>query len=176
MRRSHLEPEEPLSFMTVAEQRVRASDGRLLAAAAVFCVIFFLSGCGSRGRPPAETTATLRLGVLARLYGEYAASHQGKGPADEAAFKAYLKGLPREQIKASGLADLEAAFVSPRDGKPYVVVYGISTAPRAGGLQGQPVVMYEQAGKEGKRLVANAAGATAELSENEFRKMVPHPK
>jgi hypothetical protein len=40
-------------------------------------------------------------------------------------------------------------------------------------LHGQPVVIYEQVGKDGKRLVANATGAMAELSEAEFKRIVP---
>ena len=131
------------------------------------------SGCGSDRQSVEDTNA--RIGVLGRLYGEYAA-RLGRGtPANEAGFKDYLKALPAGQRKALGLEDLEAAFISPRDGKPYVVLYGNrgDSLQRRAGLHGQPIVIYEQKGMEGNRLVATAAGAMGELSEAEFKKLVP---
>lgn len=146
-----------------------------------------LLGCGGGTPPPSPPTQQTTISTLGRLYGEYAARHDGIGPADEAAFRSFLESLPQPQRKSSGLEDLATALVSPRDGAAYVILYGIEprqSSPADGqpnvpaaagksGLRGQPIVIHEQTGENGARLVATAFGSTGELSEAEFAKAVP---
>jgi hypothetical protein len=69
------------------------------------------------------------------------------------------------------ITEIDKLFVSSRDNKPYVVIYG--TMPGGQGPGGAPVVAYEKEGVKGKRFVASALGAVVEVEEAEFRKMVP---
>ena len=87
-----------------------------------------------------------------------------------------------------GIDDVAAALLSPRDGAPYVIVFGVDPTkspviegqpngapaiPGQGGLRGQTVVIHEQTGQDGKRLVATAFGSMDELGATEFAKAVP---
>jgi len=67
--------------------------------------------------------------------------------------------------------DADSLFISPRDGKPYVVLYGRSKGPPGPG--GAPVVAYEQEGRGGRRFVASSMGAIEEVDDAAFRRMVP---
>lgn len=152
-------------------------------------VLLATAGCGGGTPPPSPPTPETTITTLGRLYGEYAARHDGVGPADAAAFRSFLESLPEAQRKGMGVEDLAAALVSPRDGKPYVILGGIDarqavdTTPQAGGgqpgapqqsgLQGQTVVIHEQTGQDGQRLVATGFGTSAELDAAAFAKAVP---
>lgn len=152
-------------------------------------VLLTIAGCGGGTPPPSPPTQETTITALGRLYGEYAARHDGLGPTDEAAFRSFLESLPEAQRKGMGVEDVAAALVSPRDGQPYVILGGIdtreavSTTPQTGvgqpggpqqtGLQGQPVVMYEQTGQDGLRLVVTSSGTSAELDAAAFAKAVP---
>jgi hypothetical protein len=146
-----------------------------------------LMGCGGSTPPPSPPTTQTTISALGRLYGEYASRHDGVGPADEANFRSFLESLPEPQRKSSGLEDLSVALVSPRDGAAYVILYGIeprktsvpdgqpNTPSTAGktGLRGQPIVIHEQTGQNGKRFVATAFGTLDELSEADFAQAIP---
>ena len=63
---------------------------------------------------------------------------------------------------------MDDLFVSPRDGKPYVVVYG-------GGPGAMPeIVAYEQEGIETGRWIASSMTVVAEVDEVKFQQMVPN--
>ena len=55
-------------------------------------------------------------------------------------------------------------FVSDRDGKPLVVVYGSR-------LKDSDVLIYEQTGVNGKRLVGHRIGMVEEVDEAEYKKL-----
>ena len=152
-------------------------------------VLLTIAGCGSGTPPPSPPTPETTIAVLGRLYGGYASQHDGVGPADEAVFRSFLESLPAAQRKGMGVEDVAKALVSPRDGQPYVILGGIDTreavdatpqaggvqpgAPQQSGLQGQPVVIHEQTGQDGRRLVATGFGTSAELDAAAFAKAVP---
>ena len=100
--------------------------------------------------------------------------HSGQGPEDEAQFRAFLQGLPEAQREAMKLNDIDAFLTSPRDSQKYTIVYGIDTLELASGqgLSGYAVVAYEAQGRNGKRLVANSFGGTADLGPAEFAEAV----
>ena len=131
--------------------------------------ILFLSfvlavGCGPTQVP--QKPASRHIQNLARGYLAYKAS-KGKPPPDEKDFKAFLAKLPPERAKPVGLEDgnVDSLFVSPRDGKPYVVSY------KAG--MGRAPIIHEQEGKNGKRQVAYPTGQVDEIDEARFRQLVP---
>src|SRR5262245_14244731 len=128
-----------------------------------------LVGCGGEGpreRPEGEAP----LKQFAVLYGHYLANHRGKPPKDAAQLKAFAK---TGDVKKFGVDDLERAFVSPRDGQPYVVVAqaaGVPDPSRPG------VIAYEQTGKGGRRFVAFSTTAVEEIDEARFAELVPQRK
>jgi len=134
-----------------------------------------LAGCGDKGRPnQAEEESALK--PIAKFYGEYIIQHQRKPPPNEAEFKAYLKD-PKitERLKEEfKIDDVDKMLVSPRDDKPFVIIYG--SLSKNSGPGGAPVVGYEQAGVGGKRFVASTLGAVVEVDDAEFRKLVPDAK
>lgn len=123
------------------------------------CLASASAGCGSNH---AETQAS-NLKPLAVLYGQFLGSHRGQPPAHEAEFK--------EFAQSQGQSGVDSLFISSRDKKPYVILYGALTGPP--GLGGQPIFAYEQDGVDGSRFVANSLGAVEEVDEEQFRKMVP---
>jgi hypothetical protein len=138
-------------------------------AAFLLCAVV---GCGDSGRSnKAEQESPLK--PLAILYGSFINQHQGKPPPGEPEFKAFLKETANADILKAEfqITDIEKLFLSPRDNKPYVVIYGATTGGQGPG--GAPVVAYEKEGVKGKRFVASALGAVVEVDEAEFRKMIP---
>ena len=154
----------------------KCPQGKRLGWAAV-CLAAVVLGCSSGAQRSARQREESGLKALAILYMQFAGQHQGKGPANEALFKAFLRTLPEEQRKSLNISDVDAIFVSPRDGKPYVFVYGAkrsaAPSPKASGA---PVVGYEQVGVGGRRYVANALGAVEEVDEAAFKQQVPDAK
>ena len=84
-------------------------------------------------------------------------------PSDEKEFKQALATLSvkPEQMKVGSFDEL---FVSERDGKPLVVVYGVSN-------KNSDVLVYEQTGVNGKRLVGHRIGVVEEVDEAEYKKL-----
>jgi hypothetical protein len=88
----------------------------------------------------------------------------GHVPKNEQEFKqaiATLKVSP-EKLKVGSIEEL---FVSERDGKPLVVVYG--QPPK-----GSDVVVYEQVGVNGKRQVGHRIGMVEELDEAQCKGLI----
>ena len=132
-------------------------------------VVLTCLGCGPAGESnrAQEESGLKPIGLF---YARFIPQHQGKPPTNEAEFKAYLKENAEELKKEFKVDDIDALFVSSRDKKPYIVIYG----PTSGeGPAGQPVVAYEQEGMNGKRFVASKMGAVEEVDEARFRQMVP---
>jgi hypothetical protein len=122
-------------------------------------------GCGG-GQQAASNPALSHVRLLMLLYNK-ATSTLGRPPKDEQEFKATLQNsnLALDTMKVSSLDEL---FVSERDNQPLVVVY----KPPAG----SDVVVYEQTGVDGKRLIAHRIGQVEEVDEAKFRELVPPAK
>lgn len=115
-------------------------------------------------------TQDTAIASVARLYGEYLATHENKPPKNEQAFRDYVKSLPNEQRTAMGLADLEKGMTSPRDGKPFVILCGRSY----GNVEylESTIVVHEQAGIDGTIMAADSFGAVYKLSNEEARQVL----
>jgi hypothetical protein len=143
-----------------------------------FCVVglacMAATGCGSRKKSlPREQSGLKKLAVI---YGRYLSQHRGQPPADEAELKKkkYVQSLSPADLKALGVDDPNRIFISNRDDKPYIILYGQPKGPPGPG--GSPVIAYEQEGKAGNRWVASSLGAVEELDEARFRQLVPTAK
>jgi len=141
----------------------RLREGALVVA---LCVqLSLLSGCGSNEKAVERETSNLK--PLAVLYGKYRSQNRGQAPPNEEALKAFVKGLSQQERDSAGAkGDVESMFISSRDNKPYKFVFGGSGMP-------DDVVVYEQAGADGKRYVGTSVGAVKEVDDAEFRKLVP---
>ena len=138
--------------------------GRLVAVLLFGSV---LVGCNS---PEANEEVQRRgsnLQSLAGMYRMYAAQHGGIPPPNEAAFKSFIQAQGLKHFEAFGITTVDDLFISPRDGKPYVVVYG-------GGPEAMPdVVAYEQEGAKTGRWIVSSMTVVAEVDDAEFQQMVP---
>lgn len=123
-------------------------------------------GCGGSGGATAKGVPHLR--VLTNLYFQ-ASSKLGKNPASEEEFKQAIESQNVDWGKI-GVSSADDLFVSDRDGKPLVVVYGPPP-------QGRPfsVVVYEQEGLNGARLVGTSDGQVQEADAAKFAQLVPKP-
>jgi hypothetical protein len=133
-----------------------------------------VAGCGGAQK---KSLAVQQSGLkkLARVYGQFLTQHQGQPPANEAEFKKFAQSLSADDLTSLGVEKADQIFISDRDNKPYVVIYGQPKGPR-GGPGGSPVVAYEQEGQAGKRWVASALGAVEEVDEARFRELIPTAK
>ena len=112
--------------------------------------------------PPVDSART-NLQILADNYMKYVSEHNGKSPAKEADFKAFLV------IKKVENGD--QLFTSSRDQQPFKIKYGIEKASLdyskglvpADQAENKMVIIEEQTGLKGKRLVAYNSGSIAEL-------------
>jgi hypothetical protein len=127
------------------------------------------TGCSSRAKETAREQSHLRR--LALVYGRFLSQHRGQPPANEAEFKKFAQSIPAANLAAFGISDPNGIFVSNRDKKPYIVIYGKPKGPPGPG--GSPVIAYEQEGKGGKRFVASAVGAVEEVDAVRFRELAP---
>jgi hypothetical protein len=146
---------------------------RWFPAIAVVAAGFVLasSGCGGTASPAGDqgqTKAAMRL--LGIQYAQYLGSHNGSPPKDEAAWRSYLEAHMNE-LSPYGVKSVDDLLKSQRDGQPLVVVYGKAVpVPEQVDLTW---TAYEQTGVGGKRLVCNTRGGVAELSAEDFGKLVP---
>jgi hypothetical protein len=139
-------------------------------AALVLLAVYaaLLSGCGD-GEAQKQMQERDNIRTLARMYGQFMSGHRGVGPKNEAEFKQYLESRKGE-LAGEQITDINTLFISNRDEKPYVVVYGLGQ-PAAMTPTGR-VIAYEQQGVDGKRMVAYETMAADELDEERFKSVV----
>jgi hypothetical protein len=111
------------------------------------------AGCGAR--LPYYPPEIHHIKKAWSLCGAYKANHDGKVPQDIEAVKKWAI----QEGKAA-----EEDFSSPRDKQPYQVH---CTPPPMGFI-----LVHEQTGENGKRLVVNQGGSAVEVNEEEFKTLV----
>lgn len=129
----------------------------------------FATGC-SKEIVIVDTQDTA-IASVARLYGEYLATHNNKPPRNEQAFRDYLTNLSNEQRTAMGLSDLEKGLTSPRDGKPFKFQFG-SSYGRIEYME-STIVVHEQVGADGTVMAADSYGAVYKLPKDEAKQVLP---
>jgi hypothetical protein len=154
---------------------VRVKDESLLIAPALSLVALIglaLIGCRDAAAPAGnDALARRQVSLVAMLYGQYLQSHNNLPPADEAAFRSFLNEYGGSRLKEYNIDNLDKLLTSPRDGQPFGIVYGKRLAPADS--PGTPWAAYEKTGVDGKRLAAQARGATVELTPEQFAATFP---
>lgn len=131
-----------------------------------------LAGCGGGSRESLQREQST-LKPLAILYGQYIGQHRGQPPPNEQAFREFIQQQGPEVLKSFHVSSIDELFISPRDGKPYKILYGEAAKKGPPGPAGSPVIAYEQEGRGGRRWVASAMGAIEEVDDARFKQLVP---
>lgn len=123
----------------------------------MLCVAFLVlvSGCsGSDGRGQLLTDYQDNIRKVHFCYTTFMARHNDVGPESKEELLKYAKNDPTAVyvLKQIGVTpeNIEDFFVSPRDGKPFIIRYGIVDTQDGGD---HPLV-FEAEGLDGKRMVA----------------------
>ena len=154
------------STTVIADHRPR---NRRVFLAVVVAMTAATAGCSNGPSKPAPLGGS-NLSRLAMLYTLY--MQNNKAPlTNEQELITYAKSLKPEGLKSLGVdvAQVEQYLTSPRDGKPYRIIFKV----QGGEPANPPVVAYEQAGVNGKREVGFMFGKVEEVDEARFRQLVP---
>jgi UDP-N-acetylmuramate-alanine ligase len=128
-----------------------------------------LAGCSGIGAP--ASGADPNLAMLTTIYVDHMNAHQGDPPKNEAVFKDYIRQHGAHRLKGADTNELNTLFVSTRDNKPLVFVYGINADPRRQSI----VIGYEQTAVDGKRTVGYRHGTVELIDDNRFVELAPAP-
>lgn len=125
-----------------------------------------LPGCRSSQSDAARQRESSHLRSLISLH-NFATSKLGHRPVNETEFKSFIAANAKPMIDSLHLVSANELFVSERDGKPFILLYG---QPPNG--PSHDVVAYEQTGVAGSRLVGYSLGMIQETDEQEFAQLV----
>jgi hypothetical protein len=150
-----------------------------LASFALVLSFFFITGCDSTQPPSASSNNELKQ--LGSQFMDFFRA-QGKTPTDEKEFKEFITAnMTDVKRKLLGITDVEKLFVSPRDGKPFVIRYGMKMSSGiptsgAGTVINGDVIAYESVGAGGFRHVTSSLNDLVDLSLEDLKKLVPDAK
>jgi hypothetical protein len=149
--------------MAVAARRglITVASCRLLGT---LLVAFLSTGCRYSVEVP-DPDVKQNLRSFLEVYQMYT-NERKMPPADEASLRSYVEGMPADKKAGVFLPDkLDKLFVSARDGKKFVIKYGLMPDPA-----GEPTgLAWEETGKGGKRFVALTMGYVEEYDEASFQ-------
>jgi len=126
--------------------------------------VAMLCGCGSDGSDAAiQALNSSNLKRMCSIYNEYQSQHGWAGPKDEEALKLFISELPKSTMELIGAdpENVDALFVSERDGEPFKIRYKIRGSYRASDR-----VIFETVGVDGSRLVG-FTGPHEEVVDND---------
>src|SRR5689334_17998479 len=129
---------------------MRARGFGLLLLTTVFVVREV--GCSQNSK----NVAPNHVGAVTALY-EMSKSKLGHAPSDEKEFKSAMQrvSVKPQNFKVNSFDEL---FISERDGQPLTVVYGPAAANSS-------IIVSEQTGVNGKRMVGLRTGMVEEVDE-----------
>ena len=142
---------------------------RAMTRLAVVTMTFALIGCGDR---TATQVASMNKSNIQRLSNLYAA-HQnykgGKGPKDEASFRTFVTEFDPAKLKMMQIdsGKIDDLFKSERDGQPFVFRFNVG-----GGRGSVSAVVFEQTGKDGKRMVGYTSAEPQEVDEAKYKDLL----
>jgi hypothetical protein len=102
---------------------------------------------------------TSNIQRVANIYSAFQNYKNGRGPKDEAEFKAFIEDFDKNNLAMMHIdpSKLDELFVSERDNKPFKIRYNV------GGSRGAvAAVVFEQDGVEGQKQVAFTGNSRVE--------------
>ena len=143
---------------------------RTLALIVTLCIT--CTGCESSEGTVASADPQFRS--VGRLLLEYSRANGGKYPASQDDFVEYL-GANRSRLGIADDVDIQSLLVSPRDGKPLVIVPGDQVGP-TGPSSVMPIVAFESEGVDNLRKTITARGGVFEIESSEIEQIFPNIK
>jgi len=130
-----------------------------------------LGGVGCSSDDTAKQIAAMNKSNIQRLSNVYAAYQNGKGgsgPKDEADFKDFIRAYDPAKLSAMGIdpGDLDKAFTSERDGKPFKIKYAVP-----GGRGSVAPVVFEQDGAGGTKQVGFTGGTVEDVDDAKYKEL-----
>jgi hypothetical protein len=124
-------------------------------------VVTMSTGCARRGDGSQDLEKS-HVRAVTILHG-LAVAKLGHEPRDEKEFKQAIAKLSvtPEKMKVGSFDEL---FVSERDGKPLIVIYGSPT-------KNSDVLVYEQTGVNGKRLLGHRIGVVEDVDDAQLKSL-----
>ncbi len=128
-----------------------------------------LAGC-NRDRT-AETVAAMNTSNVQRLANLYSA-HQnyksGRGPANDAEFREFIRTFDPNKLQMMGIDpnDLDKLFTSEVDSKPLKIRYNVG-----GGRGSKDPVVFEQEGQNGKKRVGYTDSTVEEVDDSTYQQL-----
>jgi hypothetical protein len=104
--------------------------------------------------------------AFAIAFGQFTGQNRGRPPKNEEQLRKFIEQMGPAWMESHGVDSVDELFTSPRDGQPYVVLYG---------RRRSKVIAYEAEGKDGKRFVADDLGNVELADEARFNELVPDP-
>jgi hypothetical protein len=130
------------------------------AAGAVGLALVFLSGCSSNKQPHEPSKEEDAISLVGRAYRDASLALK-RGPKSLNELKPYLKKH----------GDPDHSLVSPNDGQPYQIIWGVIPSRPSRSSAENRVLAYEQTGKDGKRYVLDCMLKVHHLTDSEFSAM-----
>lgn len=129
------------------------------------------SGCGGEidiNEAIAKVNET-NIQRLANLYFTYQMKHNWWGPADEKAFKDFIRSYNPKKLTRIGIDPnaIDDLFINERDGQPFKIRYKV---PGSAMGSTEPVI-FESAGVDGKFLVGFLDMQQREVEEAEYNQL-----
>jgi hypothetical protein len=129
------------------------------------------SGCS--GRPTDDqlfqTANDSNIKRITSLYTVFQGLHQWHGPADESEFIAFVNSQSADRLKRLGIDpdNVDAAFVSERDGQRFKIRWGIECRPR----ENPKPLVFEALGVEGVYWVSFPGYLVKEVDKAEYDRL-----
>jgi hypothetical protein len=148
----------------------RSTRHQMFSLALVGALVAAVAGC-SEGPTKAKPITGSNLKKVAMLYMMYTQNNTTPLAKNDQLI-AYAKTLSPEGMKTMDIdvTQVEQYFKSPRDGKPYRLVFKLPPSDPTN----PPVVAYEETGVGGKREVGFMNGNVEEIDDARLRQLVPN--
>jgi len=139
---------------------------RVVSAGVAAALMAGLVGCTDENAKRLAEMNTSNIQRVSNLYAGFQNMKSSKGPQSEAEFKEFAKAFDPERLRAMGFdpANVDAAFVSERDGQPFKIRYKVG-----GGRGSVAPVTFEAVGKDGKKQVGFTGGKVEEVDEATYQ-------
>jgi len=148
------------------------SNKSLTSGAVAACLaVTMLSGCGGAIDPDAAIAKVNESNIqrLANLYFTYQMKNRWRGPADEEAFKKFIRSYNPKKLTRIGIDPnaIDELFINERDGQPFRIRYAV---PGSAMGSSEPVI-FETESVDGKFLVGFLNMQQREVDEAEYQQL-----